>query len=128
MNVLKSHLQYIIWTLLEVNASQQKIERVTGIYRYTIHAYQQRIAVDFTNYLTSAQPSPLASPVSMDKLLCTRHREFIEAQLRLKRNVMAISRNWPNNYQVSQVAAIALDQLEKALATSPSTKTPASRP
>lgn len=90
MNVLKSHLQYTIWTLLKANASQQEIERVTGINRYTIHAYQQRIAVDFANYPTPPQPSALASPVSMDKLLCTRHREFIEAQLRLKRNVMAI--------------------------------------
>ena len=40
MNVLKPHLQTTITTLLAKGASQRKIERVTGIDRKTIRAYQ----------------------------------------------------------------------------------------
>lgn len=42
MNVLKPHLQTTIRTLLQAGASQREIERVTGIDRKTIRAYQQR--------------------------------------------------------------------------------------
>jgi hypothetical protein len=44
VNVLKPHLQTTIQTLLEANASQREIERVTGIDRKTIRAYQKRFA------------------------------------------------------------------------------------
>ena len=49
MNVLKPHLQTTIWTLLEANASQREIERVTGISRHTIRAYRQRFAAERAN-------------------------------------------------------------------------------
>lgn len=104
MNVLKQHLQTTIWTLLQANASQREIERVTGIFRHTIRAYQQRFCLERANFpgvatgsdAVAAQitppwpPAPAAVLVSLATSLCEPHREFIEAQLRLKRNAMAI--------------------------------------
>ena len=100
MNVLKPHLQTTIWTLLRANASQREIERVTGISRHTIRAYQQRFAAEQSNSpgvatgseavaSQTAPPWPPA-PVSVAASLCEPYRAFIEAQLRLKRNATAI--------------------------------------
>lgn len=97
---MKPHLQTTIWTLLEANASQREIERVTGISRHTIRAYQQRFAAERANCpgvatgseavaAQTAPPRPPA-PVPVTTSLCEPHRGFIEAQLRLKRNAMAI--------------------------------------
>ena len=101
---MKPHLQTTIWTLLKANASQREIERVTGISRHTIRTYQQRFALERANCpgvatgsdALAAQiapprppaPPPASSPVATS--LCEPHRDFIEAQLRLKRNAMAI--------------------------------------
>jgi transposase len=104
VNVLKPHLQTTIWTLLRANASQREIERVTGISRHTIRTYQQRFAAERANCpgvatgseavaSQTAPPRPPAfavAPRSAATSLCEPHREFIEAQLRLKRNAMAI--------------------------------------
>lgn len=49
MNVLKPHLQTTIWTLLDAGASQREIERVKGIDRKTIRAYQKRFAAAAAN-------------------------------------------------------------------------------
>jgi len=101
---LKPHLQTTIWTLLRANASQREIERVTGISRHTIRTYQQRFAAERANCpgvatgseavaSQTAPPRPPAfavAPGSAATSLCEPHREFIEAQLRLKRNAMAI--------------------------------------
>ncbi len=100
MNVLKPHLQTAIWTLLQANASQREIERVTGISRHTIRAYQQRFAAEQSNFpgvaagsaavaRQTAPPWPPA-PVSVAASLCEPYRAFIEAQLRLERNATAI--------------------------------------
>ena len=97
---MKPHLQTTIWTLLRANASQREIERVTGISRHTIRAYQQRFAADSANCpmvatgsdamaVQTAPPWPPA-PMPVATSLCEPYRDFIEAQLRLKRNVMAI--------------------------------------
>ena len=104
MNVLKQHLQTTIWTLLQADASQREIERVTGISRHTIRAYQQRFALERANCpgvatgseVVAAQIAPPRPPalavatVPAPASLCEPHREFIGAQLRLKRNAMAI--------------------------------------
>jgi transposase len=104
VNVLKPHLQTTIWTLLRANASQREIERVTGISRHTIRTYQQRFAAERANCpgvatgseavaSQTAPPRPPAfavAPRSAATSLCEPHREFIEAQLRLKRNATAI--------------------------------------
>lgn len=101
---MKPHLQTTIWTLLEANASQREIERVTGISRHTIRAYQQRFTAERANcpgVATGSEsvasqtapprpPAPAVAPVSVSTSLCEPHREFIEAQLRLKRNATAI--------------------------------------
>jgi len=97
---LKPHLQTTIWTLLQANASQREIERVTGISRHTIRAYQQRFAADPSNcpgvatgseaVATQIAPPWPPAPVPVATSLCEVHRDFIEAQLRLKRNATAI--------------------------------------
>jgi len=106
---LKPHLQTTIWTLLKANASQREIERVTGISRHTIRAYQQRFAAEQANCPGVATgsvsvasqiappwppaPRPCApdtATTTISSSLCEPHREFIEAQLRLKRNATAI--------------------------------------
>ena len=101
---MKPHLQTTIWTLLRANASQREIERVTGISRHTIRTYQQRFAAERANCpgvatgseavaSQTAPPRPPAfavAPRSAATSLCEPHREFIEAQLRLKRNATAI--------------------------------------
>ena len=98
---MKPHLQTTIQTLLQANASQREIERVTGISRHTIRAYQKRFAAEAANCpgvatgpeaAPPAQTAPSRPPavVPATTSLCEPHREFIEAQLRLKRNAMAI--------------------------------------
>jgi len=101
---LKPHLQTTIWTLLRANASQREIERITGISRHTIRTYQQRFAAEQSNCpgvatgseavaSQTAPPRPpalAAEPAAAAASLCEPHREFIESQLRLKRNAMAI--------------------------------------
>ncbi len=108
VNVLKPHLQTTVWTLLEAGASQREIQRVTGIDRKTIRGYQKRFAAFPANSPGVATdgpevsagsarqippPRPPASaPVSATTTAsaCEPHRAFIEAQLRLRRNAMAI--------------------------------------
>ena len=98
---MKPHLQTTIWTLLQANASQREIERVTGISRHTIRTYQQRLTAEPANCpgvatgspaFAAAQSAPPWPParVPVATSLCEPWREFIEAQLRLKRNAMAI--------------------------------------
>lgn len=101
---MKPHLQTTIHTLLEAGVGQRGIERVTGIDRKTIRAYQQRIAAAAANSpgvatdvaraaaLACEQippPRPPTSPL-LTSSACEPHRAFIEAQLRLRRNATAI--------------------------------------
>jgi transposase len=97
LNVLKPHLQTTISTLLRAGRSQREIERVTGIDRKTIRTYQLRFAAEQANspgVATGSAPQippprpPAVAPPSVSA--CEPHRAFIEAQLRLKRNFMAI--------------------------------------
>jgi transposase len=114
VNVLKPHLQTTVWTLLEAGASQREIQRVTGIDRKTIRGYQKRfvaaapanspgVATDSAEVTAgpeqqipppwppvSAVPSPLKAVAAASASACQPHRAFIEAQLRLRRNAMAI--------------------------------------
>ncbi len=97
MNVLKPNRQTTIRTLLETNTSQREIERLTGIDRKTIRSYQLRFAAEQANSPGVAtgildQIPPPRPPALVRKTVsaCEPHRVFIEAQLRLKRNYMAI--------------------------------------
>lgn len=108
---MKPHLQTTIWTLLEAGSSQRDIERVTGIDRKTIRVYQKRfaaaaaatspgVATDSAGVsagpaqqiLPPRPPAPAPAPpaAAATASACEPHRAFIEAQLRLRRNAMAI--------------------------------------
>lgn len=97
MNVLKAHRQTTITTLLQAGASQRQIERVTGIDRKTIRTYQQRFAAEQSNSPGVATGSPAQTPpprppaqLQPTVSACEPYRAFVEAQLRLNRNFMAI--------------------------------------
>jgi transposase len=102
VNVLKPHLQTTIRTLLQAGASQREIERVTGVSRHTIRAWQKRFAEEAANCPgvatdPAAQTAPPRPPTSapaaaagVNTSSCEPHREFVEAQLRLRRNATAI--------------------------------------
>ena len=107
MNVLKPNQRATVYTLLERNTSGREIARITGIDRKTVRSYRTRWLADISNSPGVATGSDLASntdgavsaqipppwppaPVSVVTSLCEVHREFIEAQLRLRRNATAI--------------------------------------
>ena len=95
MNVLKPHLQTTIRTQLEAGVSQRENERVTGISRHTIRSWQRRFATERANCpgvaTDGAEPiAPLWPSIGVTPSACEPYREFIEAQLRLKRNATAI--------------------------------------
>ena len=102
---MKPHLQTTVWTLLEAGASQREIQRVTGIDRKTIRGYHKHftaaaasnspgVATDSPTAAAGAAPQipPPRPPTSavVTASTCEAHRAFIEAQLRLRRNAMAI--------------------------------------
>ena len=109
MNVLKPDMQTTIKTLLNKGVSQREIERKTGIDRKTIRRYAQ-IASHETEHSKSPtdqevaagsgspsfeNPPPRPSVQKQDlpkhaRSACEAHREWIEKQLRLGRNAMAI--------------------------------------
>lgn len=109
MNVLKPNKQTIIFTLLELGKSQREIERASGIDRKTIRAYQRKYVASQANSPGVATgeltvevfqtppprppdqvPSTEVSNTAPGSSSCEPWREFIEAQLRLKRNATAI--------------------------------------
>jgi transposase len=113
MNVLKPDLQTTIKTLLGKGMTQREIQRKTGIDRKTIRRYAQSFTlvrsqesehsksptqqgVATGSEEPSLQNPPLRPPVPGQNLpkharsACEEHREWIEEQLRLGRNAMAI--------------------------------------
>ena len=113
MNVLKPGLQATIKTLLSKGVSQREIERKTGIDRKTIRRYAESFNLAAPQegedsksptgqYVATGSgepgaqnppPRPPGQEVKMPKharSACEEHREWIEKQLRLGRNGMAI--------------------------------------
>jgi hypothetical protein len=101
VNVLKPHKQTTIFTLLGLRKSQRDIERITGIDRKTIRSYQRQyeasrsnspgVATDSPEQIPPPRPPTLpASTASLSTSKCEPHRAFIDAQLRLGRNAMAV--------------------------------------
>jgi len=98
VNVLKSNQRATIETLLERNTPQREIARKTGNDRKTVRSYRQRWLEQKQSISPgvatgSAEQIPPPWPPAVDPAatsLCEPHREFIEAQLRCKRNAMAI--------------------------------------
>ena len=101
MNVLKPHRQATVFTLLAAGRSQREIARITEIDRKTIRAYQRRfdageanspgVATGPVGQIPPPRP-PAADPASTSA--CEPYRAFIEAQVRLRRNVTAIYQAW----------------------------------
>lgn len=110
MNVLKPALQSTVETLLKNEISQREISRKTGIDRKTIRRYARSYkstAAEETAVSKSPTPAtgsdgptdqnpPPWPPASETKIptlarsACECHREWIEAQVKLGRNGMAI--------------------------------------
>jgi transposase len=109
MNVLKPSLQTTIQTLLIKGLSQREIKRKTGINRRTIRRYARLCELSATEeainskYPTSPevatgsdQNTPPWLPAFQVKIpkqirsACESHREWIEDQVRLGRNAVAI--------------------------------------
>ncbi|KAI3608556.1 Mobile element protein (plasmid) [Cupriavidus necator H850] len=89
---MKPHLQTTVLTLLAAGKSQREIERVTGVDRKTIRRLAQRQAeVNSPTPATGvgAQIPPPRPPANRPSS-CEPYREWIEAQLRLRRNYTAI--------------------------------------
>ena len=93
---MKAHLRTTLWTLFGRNAGQREIERLTGISRHTIRAYRARYQEDVANCSGVAtgsgqiDPPWPPTPVAVSVSKCEPHREFIEAQARLRRNAVSI--------------------------------------
>jgi len=108
VNVLKPNQRATVYTLLERNTSGREIARITGIDRKTVRSYRTRWLAEISNspgVATGSDPAPITeagvvaaqipppwppAPASVSTSLCEVHREFIEAQLRLRRNATAI--------------------------------------
>jgi transposase len=109
VNVLKPNQRATVYTLLERNTSQHEIARRTGIDRKTVRSYQRRWLAERANSpgvatdpgaQTPPPWPPTAAPVPRAAFtsLCEPWREFIAAQLRLKRNAMAIYQDLVDQY------------------------------
>ena len=113
MNVLKPNVKTTVQTLLDKGISQREINRKTGIDRKTIRRYGRLYDLapaeetDHSKYPTgegvatgsgvqSGQNPPPRPPASGENLpkharsACDPHRQWIEEQLRLGRNAMAM--------------------------------------
>lgn len=111
MNVLKPHLKNTVLTLLLKHVSQHEIARKTGIDRKTIRHYAHGMASreDSNSPTATGSPDPArqippprppashgaesGTPRTLPRharSACESHREWIEAQVRLGRNAMAI--------------------------------------
>lgn len=93
---MKAHTRTTLWTLFGRNASQREIERRTGVSRHTIRAYKKRYLEDAascpgvaTDSGQTAPPWP-PTPVAVSVSKCEPYREFIEAQVKLRRNAVSI--------------------------------------
>jgi transposase len=92
---LKPHKKTTVLTLLAAGKSQHEIGRITGIDRKTIRSLAQRIIVAEANSPRVATGSPVQilpprPPAPGTVSACEPYREFIESQLRLRRNYTAI--------------------------------------
>jgi transposase len=99
LNVLKPNKKTTIQTLLARGASQREIAQITGIDRKTIRKYQAAMPPANSPGMATGSP-PAQQPMMLAQnppprppahtSACEPWREFIQAQLALKRNAMAI--------------------------------------
>ena len=121
---MKPHLQSTVFTLLDRNASQREIHRLTGVDRKTIRRYRALWAgaeanspgevttgpVSEDGRFPPPRPPAFGGPGatvtgSQARSACEPHRAWIEEQVRLKRNAQAIYQDlvdrfgFPSSYQ-----------------------------
>jgi transposase len=91
LNVLKPNKQTTIQTLLALGKGQREIARATGIDRKTIRRYAGKAVPANSPGVATGSPeqNPPPRPPAHTSA-CEPWREFIAAQLELKRNAMAI--------------------------------------
>ncbi len=97
MNVLKPHLQTTVFTLLAAGKSQREIARITKLDRKSIRRLEQFFVVEQANSpgvaTGSTRQIPPPRPPGLGRQsssACEPHRDFIQAQLRLRRNFTAV--------------------------------------
>jgi transposase len=91
LNVLKPNKQTTIQTLLALGKSQREIARATGIDRKTIRGYAHKGVPANSPGVATGSPEQIPPPrPPAHTSACEAWRGFIEAQLALKRNAMAI--------------------------------------
>ena len=92
VNVLKSHLRITIETLLKSGTSQHEIARRTGVDRKTIRSYAARSNSPGVATGSEGLPGqiPPPRPPAFGTSACEPHRGWIEAQVTLGRNAVAI--------------------------------------
>lgn len=92
---MKSHLRTTIETLLARGESQHEIHRRTGVDRKTIRRYARLSNSPMATGSESGEgqnppPRPPARAPAQARSACEAHREWIESQVALGRNAMAI--------------------------------------
>lgn len=94
---MKPHLQTTVFTLLAAGKSQREVARITQIDRKTIRGLAQRLAKEASNSPGVATgpgeqiPPPWPpGPSRQSTSACEPHRDFIAAQLQLRRNFTAV--------------------------------------
>ena len=125
MNVLKPHLQTTVKTLLGKGISQREINRKTGVDRKTIRKYgrlddlvagqgaftsksptEQEVAtgagVEFGQNPPPRPPAWESKPPKHARSVCEPHREWIEEQVRVGRNGMAIYQDLVERFGFTQ--------------------------
>ena len=103
MNVLKSHLRVTIATLLTRGASQHEIARRTGVDRKTIRRYAEGVNSPMATGSDPAAgqippPRPPARVPREAASACEPHRAWIEQQVVLGRNAVAIYQDLVEQY------------------------------
>jgi transposase len=100
--MLKDDLRMTIETLVRRGASLREIARATGVSRNTISSHIRRVAPGVSNTVVTEgvatgtrprPPAPAPAPAPAKKptdSVCEPHREWIESQLRLRRNAQSI--------------------------------------
>jgi hypothetical protein len=117
VNVLKPHLQGTVLTLISRGVAQREIHRVTGVDRKTIRSYARAAAASAAitaanspTLATGSAAGPTTAEVQIPpprppaiaeeeapaadagpaRSACEPHRDWIEAQVRLRRNAVSI--------------------------------------
>lgn len=87
---MKSHLQITIATLLARGVSQHEIARRTGVDRKTIRRYARANSPMATGSPAPSAQIPPPRPPALQGSTCEPHRAWIEQQVALGRNAVAI--------------------------------------